>query len=196
MAKPTSSLRKYFALSVVILVAVAGVALNKIWGERYTLAFTEDQLAAKLAEKFPFDKRYFFFVNVHLDNPRISLVEGSNRISFGCEIETELKLEINSEKGVGPLRGTVQLSGKVRYEPEEGAFFLDEPVVETLSIAGFPEKWRGKLNDAVSRAAGEFLNRAPIYRLRPTDIKKAAARLVLRDVQVIDKKLVITMGVG
>lgn len=62
---------------------------------------------------------------------------------------------------------------------------------------GYPCKLsRAKLRQALSLAAAEFLNRAPIYQLRPTDIKKAAARLILQDVKVLDRKLIVSMGVG
>lgn len=191
-----SSVRKSLFLFFSIAAIAVGFAVYHFWGERYHLVFTEEQLVAKLAEKFPFDKTYFFLINLHLANPKLALEEGSNRIAFGCDIETKFDLEINSEKGVGPLRGTVKFSGKLRYEATDGAFFLDEPVVESLDIAGVPEKWRVKVNEAVSRAASEFLSRVPMYRLQPTDIKKATARLILRDVKVVDKKLLITMGIG
>lgn len=194
------SRRRYLIFFIVALAIAGGFTAYKFWGERYRLVLTEEQLAAQLNEKFPFDKAYFFVINLHFANPKLALEDGSDRISFGCEVETNIKLELNSEKRSRPLPGSLhgaaKLSGKIRYEPDNGAFFLDEPKVESLDIAGVPEKWRRRVSEAVARATGEFLSRAPVYKLRPTDMKKAAARLILRDVKVLDKKLILTMGVG
>lgn len=191
-----SRFSKFLIFATLAICVAVSVAVYQFWGERYKIVLTEEQLIAKWNEKFPFEKTYLFVFTLRFSNPNMELEDGSNRIAFGCDIETKLKLQINSEDGVGVLRGTGKLSGKIRYESSEGAFFLDEPTVESLDVGGIPEKWRTKVNESAYKATREFLSRAPIYRLRPTDLKKAAARLVLRDVQVIDKKLIITMGVG
>jgi hypothetical protein len=189
-------IRKSLILIFLTVAIAVGLAAYHYWGERYQLVLTEEQLVSKLNEKFPIDKTYFFVIDLHLANPQLALENGSNRIAFGCDIETKIDIEVNSEKRVGALRGTLKLSGKIRYDDAEGAFFLEDPIVETMYIVGIPNKWSGKVNEAVTRAVSEFLNRAPIYRLHPTDMKKAAARLILRNVEVVDKKLVVTMGIG
>ena len=109
--------------------------------------------------------------------------------------ESQLTEKLN-EKFPGPLRGTIEVSGLVRYEPAEGEFFLDLSVVHNLQIAGIPAKWQSKVNEAATRAILEFSSHAPVYRLKPTDIKKAAARLILQKVEVVDQQLRLTMGVG
>ena len=191
-----SSTRKFLAMIVAVLVIAAGFLVWRFWGERYQLVLSEEQLIAKLNEKFPFEKTYFFVIALRLSNPKLALENGSNRIAFGCDVEANVKLDTSAEKIPGPLRGTARLSGRLRYDPSDGTFYLDQPEVENFDVAGIPEKWRPKVNEAASKAVVEFLSRAPLYKLRPTDFKQAAARLILRDVDVADKKLVITMGVG
>ncbi len=51
---------KFIFLIVLAIAFVGGLAIYQFWGERYRLVLTEEQLIAKLNEKFPFDKTYFF----------------------------------------------------------------------------------------------------------------------------------------
>lgn len=180
--------------TLVLLVVV--ILLWRYWGERYVLAISEDQIVEKLNQKFPFEKNYFFFLNLHFSNPRLSLEEGSDRIRFGCDVHSNIKVDVNHERIPGPLGGTALLSGQLRYEASEGAFFLDRPLVEKLDIAGLPSRYAERVNSAASKMAAEYLTRAPIYRLKSSDVKHAAARLVLKKVVVSNKKLLITLGVG
>lgn len=190
------SVKKFWLLLLSLLLVGSAIFAWSIWGQRYQIVLSEEQLIAKLNEKFPFSKSFFFVVDLSFSNPNLALESGSDRITFGCDVETNVKLDSAADKIPRPLRGTMKLSGNVRYDSSEAAFFLENPIVETLDIAGIPEKWRSKVRDGATKAVAEFLGRAPIYRLRPTDIKKAAARLILRDVRVTEKKLILTMGVG
>jgi hypothetical protein len=189
-------MRKIFAILLALVLIGIGVSAWRFWGQRYELVLTEEQLRHTLNEKFPFDKTYFSFIHLRFSNPHIQLENGSNRIRFGCEVESKIKLDTNFEKIPGVLRGNATVSGKLRYEATQGTFFLDEPKVEDLGVAGLPIIMRSKVREAASKAAVEFLGRAPLYRFKRTDIKQAAARLVLREVEIVDEKLIITMGIG
>lgn len=178
----------------VVLVA-AGIAWFA-WDQRYTLVFTEEQLQEKLFQKFPFEKKYFRILGVRFENPILLLQKGSHRLTFGCDVITNLTIELNDHLFPGHGRGSATISGLIRYEPEQAEFYLDEPVVETIDVRGIPAKWDEKLRAAAAMAAREFLSKAPIYRLKPTDVKKRAALLVLRKVTVVDGKLLVELGVG
>lgn len=188
---------KKTALFITALVlGILAVAFWQFWGQRFVITLTEGQIIEKLNQKFPFEKNYFFFINIRFTNPKLSLEEGSDRIRFGCDVETNFKVGINSEPMSGPLAGTSLLSGQLRYDSSEGAFFLDSPEVEKLEIAGLPKKYSEKVNSAASHLAADYLSRTPIYRLSNLDVKQATARLILKKVIVSDGKLVITLGVG
>ena len=188
--------RKILVVLVASCLLAIGTFVWSAWGQRYEVVLTEQQILEKLNEKLPFTKTYFLLFELEFLNPTLNLEEGSDRIAFGCDIQTKIKLETDSEKIPGPLRGSVKLSGLLRYESTAGEFFLDQPRVENIDVAGIPEKWRAKVAAAASKAVAEFLSRSPLYKLKPTDVKKAAARLILRDVKVSDRKLTITLGVG
>lgn len=88
------------------------------------------------------------------------------------------------------------MSGKVRYSPEQGAFYVEDPRVRTLKIDRLPDPWAGKTRAATEWAMKELLRERPVYTLRPTDVKQAAAKLLLKDVRVAGGKLRVTLGLG
>lgn len=54
--------RKPVAFLALALALAAGLTLYHFWGERYQIVLTEQQLKAKLDQKFPIEKTYFFLV--------------------------------------------------------------------------------------------------------------------------------------
>jgi hypothetical protein len=51
-----------------------------------------------------------------------------------------------------------------------------------------PEKYTEKVNSILTRAIEEFYADHPIYTLKTTDVKQAAARIVLKDVMIGNKE--------
>lgn len=187
---------KKILLIVLGLLLLLAVGIWSSWGQTYELVLSEQQLSEKLNEKFPFEKTYLFIIGLRFSNPVLSLEEASNRISFGCDIETNFKMDKPGEEVPGPLKGAARVSGSLRYEPSKASFFLDAPKVEQLDIVGLPPKWLAKANSAAGKAVSEFLQHQPLYKLKPDDVKQAAARLVLRKTLVVGKNLVVTLGIG
>ena len=95
---------------------------------------------------------------------------------------------------VGPLGGSVDVSGGVRYDSGRGAFFLTEPVIERVAVQGIPEKYAGKAREALTMALAAYYAERPIYTLNATDARQAAGRLVLRKVDIENRELVVTLG--
>jgi len=189
-------MKKIVTFTVVTIVAVVGFLLWRVWGERYVVTIREDQITEAINKNFPFQKTYFSVIDLTLSDPHLALEEGTDRIQFGCKVETNVHVSSSEGSGHGPLRGTASVAGKLRYDSSEGAFYLDESKVEKFTIGGLPDRFTEKVASALGNAVGTALNRVPVYRLKVTDIKQATARLVLREVVVKDKTVVVTLGVG
>ncbi len=86
-------------------------------------------------------------------------------------------------------------SGGVRYEAADGQFFLTEPAIENLGIQGVPAKYTAKVNSVLTKAIGEYYLDRPIYTLKDSDVKNAAAKLLLKTVIVKDQVLIVTLGI-
>lgn len=176
--------------AVVLLVSLLGAYLY-FGGRDYEFRFSEDELRAKLSKRLPIERTYLFIFQVVLDRPRVTLVEGSDRVQAGLDVG--LNIHINDEPL--PLGGSVDASGGVRYDPAEGAFYLTDPVVESVAIQGVPGTYTGSVNSILTKAIAEYYKNRPIYTLKDTDVKQAAAKLVLKSVVVKDRQLVVTLGV-
>ncbi len=177
-------------LAVIVLVGFVG-AYFYFEGREYEFRFSEDDLRLKLSERLPIEKTYLFVFQVVLDSPRITLVEGSDRVQAGLDVT--LNIRIDDEPL--PLGGSVDASGGVRYDPMEGEFYLTDPIVESLAVQGVPARYTDRVNSVLTKALAEYYEDRPIYALEESDVKQAAAKLVLKSVVVQDRLLVVTLGV-
>lgn len=180
---------RYVIAGLILLLAVVASAYFLLREREFVFRFSEPQLREKLDDRLPWSERYFFIFEVKLDNPRIDLIEGSDRVAGG--VDATLNIVVNDN--LRPLSGAVDLSGTVDYVREEGAFYLADPVVENVKIAGIPPRYANRANDAISSALGAFYKSRPIYTLAGTDASKQAARLLLNDVVVENEHLVVTL---
>ena len=188
-------MKKYWYAGAVIACLMT-IAILFVWGRTYTVVLTETQLTESLNEKFPFEKKYLSIFKLRFSNPKLQLLTGSNRIDFGCDVTTNIPSGTGPEADAGSISGTARLSGSLRYEATDAAIYVDDPQVEELRILGLSDKLTEKLTKTVRKAAKEFLSRAPLYRLKPTDVKTTAAKLILKNAVIKDKTLILTLGVG
>lgn len=184
-------MNKIVAGIVAILIVVVIGAYFFFVGKEYVVKLSEPDIQAKLQEKLPLTKTYLFIIQVTLDNPRVNLENGSNKVKAGLDILFNITLN----KVPKPLGGEVDISGGVLYLAEKGQFFLTNPIIENLKVQGIPQEYTDKVNKALSKALAEYYKEHPIYTLRATDVKQAAARLILKNVIIKNKELIITLGI-
>lgn len=175
---------------VIILIAIAGVYFY-FSGKEYVLRIPENKIQQKMAEKLPLTKSYFFIFQVTLDNPRVDLENGSKRINAGLDVVLNIKLS----KEQLPLGGSISVSGEIKYSSDEGAFYLEKPIIENFSIQGVPDKNIGKVTTVLEKALADYYVTHPVYKLKSGDAKQAAAKLVLKNVIVENEELVVTFGI-
>lgn len=178
------------AIAVVLLVLIAG-GYWSFSGKEYVLRFPEAQIRETLAKNLPMTKTYFLIIQVTLDNPRVHLENGSNRVNAGLDVS----LNVTVDKIPEPLGGSIDVSGGVRYDSEHGQFFLTGPVIEGLQIQGIPPAYTAKANNALTKALAEYYSKRPIYTLSDLDAKQLAVQMILKDVVVESRELVVTLGI-
>ena len=176
-------------LALLIALGAGAAAFILVPDRSVEIRLTEAELLKAVSRKLPFERTYLHIFDVRLDSPRISLIEGSNRIKVGLDAEVEAKL---GDKP--PLYGSADASGAVRYDPSEGAFYIVDPEIEALAVDGLPPNIADRIDAALTKAFKTFFKKRPIYRLKETDTKQAAARLALKDVAVENGELVLTLG--
>jgi hypothetical protein len=183
--------RVAFALLLVMAIAIGG-AWFLLRGNEFEFRFTQEQLLEKLSERMPLHKRYLILFEVELDNPRLTLVEGSDRVNAGLDAALNIQIQIG-EQALRPT-GTLDASGGVRYDSERGQFFLTDPVIEHFEIQGIPERYTNQANRVLSMALSEYYADRPIYTLNTAKLKQAMTKLVLKRVVVEGGELVVILG--
>lgn len=173
-------------------VALVLLALYFYFNDReYVVTIPEKTIKEKLSEKLPLSKTYLFIFDVSLDNPRVNLESGKNRIGVGLDLLLNIRVNGNEK----PLGGSVDVSGTLKYISEEGAFYLNEPIIENLSIDGLSDKYKSKASTVIEKALTNFYSSRPIYTLKSTDVKQATAKLVLKRLEVKNKTILVTLGI-
>jgi hypothetical protein len=185
-------LRRTVLIALGIVALLAGGAYYFLYGREFVYRFTEVQLQEALSARLPIRKTYLFLIQVTLDHPRVSLIEGSDRVNAGFDVTLNVRLGDSTL----PVAGSVDASGGIRYERSEGKFYLTSPAIEQLRLQGLPEKYAARASDALSRALSDYYASHPIYTLNTIDAKQAVAKLTLKSVIVEHQQLVVTLGIG
>jgi hypothetical protein len=179
-----------FAVICLVAVAVATATLGYFRGREYVFRFSEEELQDSLAQSMPFTRTYVLVIDVTLTEPRLDLIDGSDRVAAGIDVGVSLP-------GLAApitVDGSIDVTTGLRYEPGSGEFYLEDPDLRGFSLQGVPAAYDGPVRDALLRAVSEYFRGRPVYRLDGRDLRHATARLLLKDVTVSDRELIVTLG--
>lgn len=181
--------KKWIGAVLALLVLAAAAGYWYLGRLSYELRITQAQLEQKLAEKLPLTRAYPIFA-VTLANPRVHLNEQSDRIDFGLDVTMALQ----SGSIRPPIRSEVDVSAGIRYDPQRGAFFLTDPVVDRLRLDGVQDKFMAMPNTVLSNAIAAYFAERPIYTLSSSDPKQRLAQMLVKRVVVERGEIVVHMG--
>ncbi len=177
--------------TLIVLAALIVLGAAGYWflrGRIFAITITQEQIQAQLDQKFPIDKAMLLVLKLTLQNPKVHLHEGSERIDFS--VDALLTTVVEGKQ----LKGSAALSGLVRYDPGHGQFFFDDARVDDLAIAGLSERYHEQAVKLATLAVREYVQGKPLYTLDQADVKQSLAKLTLRSVRVVGGRLVVAMG--
>lgn len=183
--------RPYIIISAVAVAVLLACAFLYFKGKRYEVVITQAQIDAALSEKFPATKKHLLIFAITYDNPQVTLLEEEDRVQVG--LNATLNLHLNGEPKT--LGGGATLTSGLRYDGDTQEFFLDDVVFDRLEIQGVPEKWLDQVADFAAKAAREFLQTRPVHRLEAKDAKSTATKLLLKEVEVRDQAIHVSLGI-
>lgn len=186
--RPTSSGKAILWL-VLLLALLAAGAWYYFNNGALRVAITKEEILQRLNEKLPLEKTYLYVFKVTFDSPRVELLETSKRINAGLDIALEITLLNESE----PLRGSIDASAGVRYASAEGAFYLEEPTIETLELDGLPEQLAERAHSVLAQGLSSYFKSQPIYQLTERQSHKAA-KAVLQDISIEADRIILHLG--
>ncbi len=152
----------------------------------YTLEVTEQELQEKVSAMMPIEKQHLF-VTVTLSDPDIDLIKGSNKIGVFVNISAVVP---------GAIQGTgrAKIVGSLIYKPAEGAFYFEEPLVETFEVDQLSAEYAPMLKELSQVSVSKALSRYPVYTLKDDKIEQQLAKSVLESIEVKDEVLFIHLS--
>jgi hypothetical protein len=82
----------------------------------------------------------------------------------------------------------------VRYDQENFCLHLLSPEIQELQVEGVPEKYTKAVSLGTRKILQQYITDVPVYKIKDDNLKLKLAKAVLKNAEVIDGKLVITLG--
>lgn len=173
-----------FTKSLLLLLGLFMSCVSTV--QAWTVELTETELQDKINKLVPFEKNKLL-LTLLVSAIDVELKEGSELI--GLVVDMEIK-STHFSSG----KGRAYVAGRLTYRPDEGSFYFQDAKVSEVHFENIPDKHHELLRALLQRALQKRLTGAPIYQLDKTRIKHKLARAVLKSVKVLDRKLVLEMG--
>ena len=110
--------------------------------------------------------------------PRIHLGEPAGKATVAARLNVSL---------LGQAAVPVDMLGTagVRYDDAAKAFFLDQPVAESVQSAALPREYEPMARQAISQMVASYFRSKPVYVLREDgSLQEKAARWLLRSIRI------------
>jgi hypothetical protein len=166
---PSTSPSRRWALGSLALLTLAGCgALSS--GPRQ-IHISEAQLLERIASRFPVRQRYLGLFEVTLDQPRLRLLPEENRV--GTEVGYLVALPV---PGASDIKGRLELSHGLRFEPSDTTLRLTQARVERLDVDGLNAAQAAQVKKLGGLLADDVLKEAVVHRLKKEDMASLAGR--------------------
>lgn len=165
----TLSSRRRLALGSLVLLALAGCSALPT-GPRQ-IHISEAQLLERIANRFPVKQRYLGLFEVTLDQPRLRLLPEENRV--GTEVRYLVGLPL---PGSSDIKGQLELSYGLRFEPSDTTLRLTQARVERLDVDGLNAAQAAQVRKLGGLLAEDLMKEAVVHRLKKEDMESLAGR--------------------
>lgn len=178
------------ALAMTVLaIAIVAIAVALWWWHARAeihVQVTQQELQTRLAEKLSRSDCRLIVACFTVTDPVVTMAEGSDRIALAAKVGARL--------GRREHTGELAVSGTLRYVQAEGQLFLDAVSIDRLAFEGLAPEVSDMLAVSGRAALRDVLQKVPIHSLEGRTSKEKLARLVVRDVRVVDGKVRVTLA--
>ena len=165
------------------------ISMCNLFALNYDIKLTEKQLQNKIEKKFPFEKKKFL-TKVILSKPNITLKDGSEKVYINVDITLKVSNKMSFD-------AYTELNGVVIYNDIEKKFYLDDFVIDELVMDKVPLKFHKTIQKSIEKIAKIIFSKHHVYDLAARDfknLKTAMAAMLLKNIEVKDKTMIITVG--
>lgn len=148
----------------------------------YRMEVSQQQLQEKLqAQPLKHEDALF---KVHVNDPKVMLLETQNRIALTAEIQVFL---LDSLAGVGQT----EIQGRLEYNQQQGAFYFKDAKINSLAIDKMPAEHLPMIEQVLETTLRNSLNAQPIYVLDDQDTQQKLAKATLQTVTVKNQAVIL-----
>ena len=151
----------------------------------YTMEITEQAIQNKISDLMPME-RQFLILSIVISDPKVTLIKDGNKIGVKTSIA------VLTPDG-GRNEGRLSFTGTLTYNPDQGAFYFYNPVIDTLEIDKLPEQYAADVKSITQLAVTSALAKYPVYKLQTDDLRQKYIKSVLESVIVADGRLLVTL---
>jgi len=173
-----------------LLAALSSLATNALAGalER-EIAFSEAEIQAALNKSGTQARNYGGLMTVALaEAPHITLGTPENRVGIAARVNVTL---------LGNPSVPVDVTGTagIRYDDNAKAFFLENPVADTVESQALPRDSEPAARRFINSLIVTYFRSKPVYTLRESgSAQELAARWLLRSVRIEPGKVIATLS--
>lgn len=170
-------MKKVIIAILCVFFAAPGCALKK------ELVIPRAKLQESVAKKFPYAKD-MGIARLTVETPEVYFKGQAIGLKalYACHVLS------------ADVKGTIDVSGRIIYRPETGAFYVRDLVVSDFTVDKGNIVENVKLQNIMDKMVGTYLDGFPLYQLNPNDYKENLARSMVRDIVIRDDDLVILLG--
>lgn len=137
--------------------------------DHYT--FSQRQVQAAVARKFPYRHSMSQLFDVVLTDPVVGFAPEANRVTV------RVAAHLASPFLQQPVDGAFTLSSRLEYDGARQAVVLRSPDVERVDLQGEARGYRQQIEAAGALVAAEWLDGYPIYTFKPEELHFAGVAL-------------------
>ena len=152
-------------------------------------SFSEAEIQARLNKSAPQEKHYGGLLSLMLlEPPTIRLGQPAGRAGIAAQIKLSLA-------GQREIPVAIEGSAGIRYDSDAKAFFLDNPVADSVQSAALRPDLEPTLRRAVTQLMQGYFRARPVYVLRDDGSpEERAARWLLRSIRIEPGRVVAILS--
>ncbi len=153
------------------------------------VVFSQADVDAALTRAKPLQLSYGGLISVALNDPPTIRLDGDDgRAGIAAAVDVEIP-------GNQPLRVTVAGRAGLRYDDQQKAFFLDNPVIDSVTIPSRRKEANPLVRQAASQLLASYFRSKPVYVLRENgSTQEATARWLLKSVRIEAGRVVAVLA--
>ena len=143
-----------------------------LFSPRYVI--NSHRIASELLPYFPYQQNIQNVASLSLRNPTISMAPNLNKVRLGLSVQAATNQNLAQLTGITQLSalagrkttGICQLVCGLRYERSNRSIYLEDPVVESLTLDNLTPAVEQSVIQLINTLGPRLLDRHPVYTLK------------------------------